>query len=107
MTFARSQPLVLAPGMVVDRIQGAKVFESALYLATDDATKSVYKVDLETGITLRLFGVDTMGEQEGLAFLSRPDGGAMHTLNINQARNGSELRHHERTRPSLRSQLCR
>ncbi len=99
-------PLIPPAGMTISRIQGAKVFESALYLATDLSGKDVFKVDLETGIVLRLFSVATTGEQEGLAFFARPDGTAMHTLNVNAARAGVELRHHQRTRASLRHDVC-
>jgi hypothetical protein len=107
MVYVRSIPLTMPVGVPLGRIQGAKVFESALYLATDDAAKNVFKLDLETGTVLRLFSVATTGEQEGLAFLDQPDAGLMHTLNVTPARNGSELRHHQRVRGPLRNEVCR
>ncbi len=106
MVLNRSLPLTMPVGTPLGRVQGAKVFESALYMATDDSQKNVFKLDLETGTVLRLFSIDTTGEQEGLAFLARDDGSRMHTLNVNAARNGSEFRHHQRTRAPLRSEVC-
>jgi len=99
-------PLRPPTGVMVGRVQGAKVFEGALYLATDDATKSLFKTNLQTGTVQKLFSINTTGEQEGLAFLTRADGTQLHTLYVNAARNGSELRHHRRTRLPLRLQLC-
>jgi hypothetical protein len=101
-----SLPLRPPPGVTVGRVQGAKVFEGFLYLATDDATKSVFKLNLETGTVQRLFSVATTGEQEGLAFRALADGTELHTLNVNASSTGSELRHHLRTRLPLRRQLC-
>ena len=102
-----SLPLRTPTGVMVGRVQGAKVFEGALYLATDDATKSLFKMNLQTGTVQKLFSINTGGgEQEGVAFLTRADGTQLHTLNVNSARNGSELRHHRRTRLPLRLQLC-
>ncbi|MDP1915899.1 MAG: hypothetical protein Q8L14_06625 [Myxococcales bacterium] len=100
--------LTLRPpaGVMVGRVQGAKVFEGALYLATDDATKSLFKMNLQTGTVQKLFSINTTGEQEGLAFSTRADGTQLHTLNVNASTTGSELRHHRRTRLPLRLQLC-
>ena len=102
-----SLPLRPPAGVMVGRVQGAKVFEGALYLATDDATKSLFKMNLQTGTVQKLFSINTGGgEQEGLAFLTRADGTQLHTLNVNASTTGSELRHHRRTRLPLRLQLC-
>jgi hypothetical protein len=89
---------------VVKRIQGAKMFEGALYGASDDSPKYVLKVNLETGTVLDLFTIPITTEQEGLAFLPVPDGGVMHTLNVTAI--GTELRHHNRTRLPLRKRIC-
>lgn len=101
-----SLPLRPPTGVTVGRVQGAKVFEGALYLATDDATKSLFKMNLQTGTVQKLFSIATTGEQEGLAFSTRADGTQLHTLNVNSSTTGSELRHHRRTRLPLRLQLC-
>ncbi|MBM4783001.1 MAG: hypothetical protein GQE15_35425 [Archangiaceae bacterium] len=101
-----SLPLRPPAGVTVGRVQGAKVFEGFLYLATDDATKSLFKMNLQTGTVQKLLSIATTGEQEGLAFRSLPDGTQLHTLNVNASSSGSELRHYRRTRLPLRSQLC-
>ncbi len=101
-----SLPLRPPAGVAVGRVQGAKVFEGFLYLATDDATKSLFKMNLQTGTVQKLLSIATTGEQEGLAFRSLPDGTQLHTLNVNPSSSGSELRHYRRTRLPLRSQLC-
>jgi hypothetical protein len=106
VTYLRSLTLTPPAGVALGRIQGAKVFEGALYLNTDDAMKTVYKLNLETGTVLRLFAIAGAGENEGLAFLARPDGSQMHTLDVNTSSSGSELRHHQRTRLPLRSDVC-
>ena len=106
VTYLRSLQLTPPSGLTLGRIQGAKVFEGALYLNTDDATKTVYKLNLETGTVLRLFALGPIGENEGLAFLTRPDGSQLHTLNVNTSSSGSELRHHQRTRLPIRSDVC-
>jgi len=45
-------------------------------------------------------------EQEGLAFLERSDGTAMHTMNANSSTTAIEFRHHQRTRLPLRDSIC-
>lgn len=103
--FMKSLPIRTEAGASLGRIQGAKVFEKSLYLATDDSAKSVFKLNLETGTLMRLFGVPISTEQEGLAV----QGGKLHTLNVVQSGStptGSELRHHTRTREPLRRRLC-
>ncbi len=106
LTYVDSLPLQLPPGTTLGRIQGAKVSEGALYFATDEATKSIGKINLETGTVLRLFAITGGGEQEGLCFQPRPDGSTLHTLNITTSSVSSELRHHQRVRAPLRRQLC-
>ncbi|HEY8075026.1 MAG TPA: hypothetical protein VIF62_12975, partial [Labilithrix sp.] len=93
----------IALSRTLHRIQGAKVYRGQLYAAMDDDAKSFVKIDLATGTVLDLFTLaETDVEQEGLAFLARPDGTLLHTLNVDAARTGSELRHHRITREPLR-----
>lgn len=106
MTWVDSLPLTMPEGRALGRIQGAKVFEGALYLSTDDAGKTIYKLDLETGTVLPLFGLTGIGEEEGLAIWARPDGSLLHTINVASNSTSTELRHHARTRLPLRRQLC-
>lgn len=90
------------------RIQGAKVFEGSLYANLDDAMKTVFKINLETGTAQALFTMPNASgiENEGIAFLARPDGTLLHTTNANAARTAVEFRHHERTRAPLRASVC-
>jgi hypothetical protein len=104
MAFVRAIPLSTPTG----RVQGGKVYKGQLYLSTDDADKHVYKVHLASGTIFPLFALDLPDvELEGLAFFARPDGSLLHTLNVNAARNGSELRHHTITREPLRWKVCK
>lgn len=60
-------------------IQGAKVFNGALYMSSDNDTASVYRVSLSTGHVDELFQLPaTPGshEVEGIALRSLPDGRA-------------------------------
>ncbi|MEI8258453.1 MAG: hypothetical protein WCJ30_22485 [Deltaproteobacteria bacterium] len=102
VTYLRSVPL----RPTVGRIQGAKMFDGALYMASDDATKAIFKVNVETGTVIHLFDVPITSENEGLAFFTRGDGSQMHTLNVAADRLGAELRHHRRARDPLRHLVC-
>jgi len=102
VTYTRSIPLRPPLG----RIQGAKVFEGSLYASTDDAAKDIFKVNLDSGTVIPLFALNQNFEEEGLAFLARPDGSLLHTLNVFSVGLGSELRHHQRTRLPLRQAVC-
>jgi hypothetical protein len=102
VTYQRTIPLYPALG----RIQGAKLFEGAMYANSDVTEKTTVKIDLETGINQPVLVLDTTGEMEGLAFLSLPDGSVLHTQNVTADRTGTEFRHHQRTRDPLRKQIC-
>lgn len=102
VTYTRSIPLHTTLG----RIQGGKVFEGSLYVSTDDAAKDIFKINLETGTVIPLFAFNQNFEEEGLVFLSRPDGSLLHTLNVTNPVRGTELRHHQRTQLPLRQAVC-
>ncbi len=106
VSYRRSLPLVPPPGVTVGRLQGAKLFEGALYLSTDQLDKTLFKMNLETGTVLPLFDLPGAKEAEGLAFLARPDGSLMHTLNLAQSGTAEEFHHHARTRAPLRKSVC-
>jgi hypothetical protein len=100
VTYQRS--ITLSPA--IGRIQGAKVFEGMLYASTDDATKDIFKINLETGTVLNLFSVMGTGiEEEDVCFDSAGD---MHTMADISSAASVELRHHQRTRLPLRKSLC-
>ena len=76
----------------IDAVQGAKVLDGYLYAATDNATGSVYKINLATGQVSDILDLNRIGttdlagdviadqEQEGLDFLNTPDGPEMQVL---------------------------
>ena len=75
----------------IDSIQGAEVYDGALYAATNDATRAVYKIDLASGKIDKLFdrilyqpkAIDNFGgEGEGMTVLPMADGTLLHTLTI-------------------------
>ncbi|GAA4552172.1 hypothetical protein [Amycolatopsis samaneae] len=77
LSLVKTVPLNPAIG----RIQGAKLHDGALYASSDNATKSVYRVDPDSGSVTEVLRRDLGGaEAEGLAFLATPDGGVMHVL---------------------------
>ncbi len=102
VTYLRSVGLRPAVG----RIQGAKMFDGALYMSSDEAAKAIYKVNVETGTVIHLFDLPITSENEGIAFFMRDDGSQMHTLNVAADSLGSELRHHVRARDPLRHLVC-
>lgn len=88
-TFAYIGSLPLS--VTLGRIQGAKVFNGALYAAADDSYHTVYRIDLASGEVMELFhlldlpGVDPDDpwlETEGLAFYPANDGAEMHVILI-------------------------
>jgi len=84
------------------RIQGAKVVNGMLYAALDTTPKAVFKVVLETGTALQLFELSDMGEQEGIAVAN----GMLHTEDVLSDKAHIELRHHRKTRVSIRDRVC-
>jgi len=62
-------------------IQGGKVFQGALYLSSDNETRSIYRVDLANGQVEELAQLEGLEgahevEMEGVALRALPDGGA-------------------------------
>lgn len=86
MHFQRFLPLVyssdLGAGFHLSRIQGAKVYGNTLYATRDDADKTVFSIDLTTGVVTKLFALnpDVPSELEGLAVRPMPDGSLLHVL---------------------------
>ncbi len=66
----------------VDRVQGADIFNGAVWLSTDDATDGVYRVDIATGKTTSLGSIGHAdGEGEGIDATPLPRGD-LHVLSI-------------------------
>jgi hypothetical protein len=77
-------PASLGAGFHLSRIQGAKVDGNTLYATRDDADKTVFAIDLRTGLVTKLFSLNpgVPSELEGLAVRRTPDGALLHVLII-------------------------
>jgi hypothetical protein len=86
MHFRRFLPLVypesLGAGFHLSRIQGAKVLGDTMYATRDDADKTVFSIDLRTGVVTKLFSIKpgVSAELEGLAVRHTADGALLHVL---------------------------
>jgi len=86
MNFLRFINLVYPPelgaGFRLNRIQGAKLFGGALYAAVDDDLKSVFSIDIASGVVKKEFSIDPPfpSEMEGLAIRKTKDGALLHVL---------------------------
>src|SRR4051812_40527871 len=86
MRFKRFLPLVypaaLGPGFRLSRIQGAKVLGHTMYASRDDADKTVFAIDLRTGVVTKLFSLKPGGtaELEGIAVRQTANGALLHVL---------------------------
>lgn len=85
------------------KIQGAEVYDGKLYAGTNDMTRAVFTVDLESGEVTKLFDrimyeyklIDNFGgEGEGLTILPMEDGTYIHTLQLGALFIDSSLRHY-------------
>jgi hypothetical protein len=77
-------PDAFGPGFHLSRIQGAKVLGESLYATRDDAAKSLYRIDLETGAVSKVLDLHpgVPAELEGLAVRRTPDGAVLHLLMV-------------------------
>jgi hypothetical protein len=68
----------------IGRIQGGKMFQGALYLSSDNASQSIYRVDLDTGSVTTVLerNLPNGTEAEGLVFQPTGDGAVMHVLDV-------------------------
>lgn len=81
-TFEPLEPLQMS--VRLDRVQGADVADGALWLATDDAERALYRVELDTGTVTPIGAMSDVadeGEGEGIDATSRPRG-LLHVVNI-------------------------
>jgi hypothetical protein len=93
----------------LDRIQGAKMWGGMLYAYADVGdTKPLTAINPDTGHVITVYGVPLApgSEGEGLAFLPRPDGTLLHTLDVLPDRTGVNFRDHALVQSSLRAQVC-
>lgn len=81
-SFEPLEPLQLS--VRLNRVQGADVAEGALWLATDDADRAIYRADLETGAVSAVGAMGHVAEEgEGEGIDATPtDQGLLHVVNI-------------------------
>lgn len=100
LEYVKTIPL----GGVVDKIQGAEMYEGIMYAATNDATRAVYRIDLQKGTVEKYFDrimykpllIENFGgEGEGITVLPMEDGTLFHALDIGALFIDSNLRHYK------------
>ncbi len=88
----------------VKAIQGAEMYRGEMIAATNDSTRAVYSVNVETGTYEKLFDrimyqpklIDNFGgEGEGITVLEMEDGTVFHALNLGTLFIDSNLRHYK------------
>ncbi|WP_348751980.1 PEP-CTERM sorting domain-containing protein [uncultured Aquincola sp.] len=79
----------------IRNIQGAKVFDGAMYMSSHNGDKSVYRLDLASGHVEELFRLPVMAgarnETEGIALRALPGGGAEMLVEMIVEPNGNAL----------------
>jgi hypothetical protein len=69
-------------GVHLNRIQGGEIRGHTMYVARDDADKTVFAIDVRTGAVTKLFSLDhpATSELEGIAVRPMADGSLLHVL---------------------------
>ncbi len=100
MEYVKTIPL----SSEIAKIQGAEMYEGYMLAATNDATRAVYKVNMETGEYTKMFDrimyvpklIDNFGgEGEGITVLPMEDGTLFHALDLGAFFIDSNLRHYK------------
>ena len=100
MEYAGTIPLASE----IFKIQGAEMYDGFMIAGTNDATRAVYKVNMETGEYTKMFDrimyepklIDNFGgEGEGITVLPMEDGTLFHALDIGALFIDSNLRHYK------------
>lgn len=88
----------------IEKIQGAEMYDDFMIAATNDATRAVYQVNIETGVYEKMFDrimyepklIDNFGgEGEGITVLEMEDGTLFHALDLGALFIDSNLRHYK------------
>ncbi len=100
MEYVKTIPL----SSEIFKIQGAEMYDGFMLAATNDATRAVYKVNIETGEYIKMFDrimyepklIDNFGgEGEDITVLPMEDGTLFHALDIGALFIDSNLRHYK------------
>jgi hypothetical protein len=76
-------PASLGSGFKLNRIQGSKIIGHTMFAARDDDQKTIYSIDLVTGVVSKRFSLSRPGtEIEGLTIRPTADGALVHVLVI-------------------------
>ncbi|NMP37101.1 MAG: hypothetical protein GX051_03105 [Clostridiales bacterium] len=80
----------------VHKIQGGDMHGNELFVATNNDTQAVYRIDVLTGKTEKCFdrNLATGSEGEGLAVLETPDGALLHVLDMGPLFVNANFRHY-------------
>lgn len=81
----------------IHKIQGGEVHGGYLYTATDDETQAVFKTNVKTGETVKLFdrNLTSGSEGEGLTIFLTQDGSFIHTLDMGPLFINANIRHYK------------
>lgn len=88
----------------IEAIQGAEMYKGIMYAATNDSTRAVYQINLETGEITKYFDrimyqpklIDNFGgEGEDITVLEMEDGTVFHALDLGVLFIDSNLRHYK------------
>lgn len=108
-TFTYQRSITLSK--TLGRIQGGKVLDGTFYASSDDADKTLYKIDLDTGIVLPpLFSYTAAVVKELEGFAVVPGQGTtpaeLRVLGVDASSSSVTFRTHTRTRAPLRNAIC-
>ncbi len=81
----------------VDRIQGAEVYNGYLYASSDNSSKTVYRIDPDTGEVTAALDRSNLGsgvEAQGIAVLPTSNGAILHILEVASNRISVIFRHY-------------
>ncbi|AZS17874.1 YncE family protein [Paenibacillus lutimineralis] len=92
MTLLKTVPL----SQPIDRIQGAEMYDGYLYASSDNQTKSVYRIDPDTGAVTLAFdrNLGSNSEAQGIAVLPQANGSILHILDVGSNRISINFRHY-------------
>ncbi|MHA6533961.1 hypothetical protein [Paenibacillus sp. BAC0078] len=92
MSLLKTVPL----SQTIDRIQGAEMYNGFLYASSDDATKSVYRINPDTGEVVLAFSrnLGSSTEAQGIAVLPTSNGAILHILDVGSNRISINFRHY-------------